>query len=68
MPRSRVRSRTSPRARARVLGYFTAVAGARGLARLGGALFVRAAGLTFERLGWVGEGEKGRERAIWAVF
>lgn len=29
-----------------------------GIERLDGTLFVRVAGLTFDRLGWVGEGEK----------
>lgn len=32
--------------------------GLEGIERLDGTLFVRVAGLTFDRLGWVGEGEK----------
>jgi len=54
----------------RALGYFSAFAAAgekvrtgvasalEGIERLDGTLFVRIAGLTFDRLGWVDEGEK----------
>lgn len=53
----------------RAPGYFSAFAAAgeeearmgpalEGIERLDGTLFVRVAGLTFDRLGWVDEGEK----------
>ncbi|KAF8259805.1 hypothetical protein EI94DRAFT_1706802 [Lactarius quietus] len=50
----------------RAPGYFSAAgeeggctgAPLEGIERLDGTLFVRVAGLTFDRLGWVGEGEK----------
>ena len=52
----------------RAPGYFSAFAaaageeknglGLEGIERLDGTLFVRVAGLTFDRLGWVAEGEK----------
>ncbi len=54
----------------RAPGYFSAFAAAgekvrtgvasalEGIERLDGTLFVRIAGLTFDRLGWVDEGEK----------